>query len=1080
MDPLKAAKKRKLTDKAVPDAFLQLPEFAEDSQMYQNLLETERRLDWTMMRKKVEVQDALSRNPTTTRTLRMFLSHTVSGQIWQVGESSADGAEPTVNFETGQGIPAWALKIEGRLLEIPNQRSRDRVPPRKFSTFIKRMVVELERDPALYPDGNIMEWPRAPNSQPPLDGFTVRRTGDQPTRIRIIMHLEQMPEQYKVSPDLGNILGIKEDSRIGVIHTLWNYIKIHGLQDKVDRRRIRADDSLRPIFGGDGIAFQQLPELVNRYLMPPDPIVLHYSINPGVAPPERPMAWDIEVKMEDTSLKSRMAAVIHTSKESAQDLAKLDDEIALLTQSLHNAHTKRNFLQEFADDPAQFIQKWLASQSRDLESILGSGPSEGATIRAEELRRSDFFRLPWVEEAVAVQEGRQLGKLRQWAGEKISSRDKTIVTDEFKEIEQDIDLRKEGIIQLQAASEAYQHALSKKKESSAVQENEKLMPLDALGIVMIMHGEEFGDDSAFGTSLVKMGRAHCKVATIQEAYALTFQDTFIASCEHYLQDIKDYEHQRKKLESRRLSYDAAITKLEKIKTSKKDKEKEKKEAEDELQSARLRYEETSEDVRARMQSIQENEIQQLRELTTFLDLELNFVRQYHEVLKDVKSNWCTESTLTKFENQRANSRTHVFPRPTEEPSPNPLRSKRSTLSTSSAAIASSNDSDEEPISRRNSQRKSDAGGKETSRPISRASRNRSDISGVTDVGETAKADKGSKRMSVTGWASGAVSTITGRGKKDRDNFAALGNDGIVHEVTKPTDHPRSPSSRSISRKSPSIKSREIDSSPKVPIQILKPPSLQDKKLVRALYDFSGSSDELSFRAGDEITVINEVLDDWWLGALNDGRKGLFPTSYIESATKSSKQTSPNIPSSRGHSPYSSEGFSHREDDSDDDVEKMLRGRPLEQSHSGYVFDTESVTSTVAEEEEEARLMPPKSDDEEFIHRPMRSDSPQLLPPSITSKRSDPGITIKRPPPPPPPRRSTNTLKAPPLPERTRRSQSNSPLPKMASTPASSYNSPHGVDVSPFDSLMDVSARCTEFEQHPHERRGMCSDCFQLH
>lgn len=66
------------------------------------------------------------------------------------------------------------------------------------------------------------------------------------------------------------------------------------------------------------------------------------------------------------------------------------------------------FLESFADDPAKFIQTWLESQSRDLESILGSGPSEGATIRAEELRRSDFFRLPWVEEAVAIQEGMRL------------------------------------------------------------------------------------------------------------------------------------------------------------------------------------------------------------------------------------------------------------------------------------------------------------------------------------------------------------------------------------------------------------------------------------------------------------------------------------------------------------------------------------------------------------------------------------------------------------------------------------------------------------------------------------------------
>lgn len=53
-------------------------------------------------------------NGQATRTLRVFLSHTVSGQPWQ----QADGVQPEVNVETGEGVPAWQLKIEGRLLEV--------------------------------------------------------------------------------------------------------------------------------------------------------------------------------------------------------------------------------------------------------------------------------------------------------------------------------------------------------------------------------------------------------------------------------------------------------------------------------------------------------------------------------------------------------------------------------------------------------------------------------------------------------------------------------------------------------------------------------------------------------------------------------------------------------------------------------------------------------------------------------------------------------------------------------------------------------------------------------------------------
>lgn len=62
-------KRRKLTDKTVPNAILQSPEFSVDSQMYQDLLNMERKLDWTMTRKRVEVQDALGRPMTVGPTI---------------------------------------------------------------------------------------------------------------------------------------------------------------------------------------------------------------------------------------------------------------------------------------------------------------------------------------------------------------------------------------------------------------------------------------------------------------------------------------------------------------------------------------------------------------------------------------------------------------------------------------------------------------------------------------------------------------------------------------------------------------------------------------------------------------------------------------------------------------------------------------------------------------------------------------------------------------------------------------------------------------------------------------------------
>ncbi|KAG8215420.1 hypothetical protein J3R82DRAFT_9028 [Butyriboletus roseoflavus] len=639
---------------------------------------------------------------------------------------------------------------------------------------------------------------------------------------------------------------------------------------------------------------------------------------------------------------------------------------------------------------------------------------------------------------------KQLGKLRQWAGEKIYSRDKTVVVGgDLKELEQDIELRKQGIIRLQAASEDYHHVLSKKKESPSSGEPDKLMPLDALGMVMVTHGEEYADDSFF--------------ATLQEAYGLTFRDTFITTCDKFAQDIRDYEYQRKKLDSRRLSYDAAITKLDKIKSCKKEKEKERREAEDELQRCRLRLgsEETSEDVRSRIQAIQENEILQLRELTNFLDIQLNFARQYFEILDDVKASWCDELTLTKFEDMRVNPQSGTFSFADDDKYPT-IQTKRSTLSNRTSSV----ESEEGPGARTPLRRKSDA--ETLSRPTSRASRKRSDSS-VTAVGSES-APKLIKRMSVTGWASNAVSSIAGLGKKDRDTFTALMNED-EEDGADTVDVPRPSSSRSLSRKSPKVKPADLPiESLKTNGRILKSLSQQERKLVKALYDFSGSSDELSFRAGDEITVIHEVLDDWWLGMRKDGRKGLFPAIFTEPVSKSRQSST--FESKSSHSAYG---------DQMDDKESIQDYMNPPHSANSLGFDTRSVTSTVPDEEEERYLMPVKPSDGEDIFPAPRRNSPPIAP-AILWNRTNSDIPKRPPPPPPPPRRSTVTATTPLIPDRRLQTEN----PSSARVYLAAPNGTPGWDVSPFDSLEDTSSYCNSFEQHPYERKGLCKNCFRMH
>ncbi len=52
----------------------------------------------------------------------------------------------------------------------------------------------------------------------------------------------------------------------------------------------------------------------------------------------------------------------------------------------------------------------------------------------------------------------------------------------------------------------------------------------------------------------------------------------------------------------------------------------------------------------------------------------------------------------------------------------------------------------------------------------------------------------------------------------------------------------------------------------------------------ALYQFDAENEnELSFQAGDVITLLSQLDENWYEGELN-GATGIFPTSYVEIMT----------------------------------------------------------------------------------------------------------------------------------------------------------------------------------------------------
>lgn len=59
----------------------------------------------------------------------------------------------------------------------------------------------------------------------------------------------------------------------------------------------------------------------------------------------------------------------------------------------------------------------------------------------------------------------------------------------------------------------------------------------------------------------------------------------------------------------------------------------------------------------------------------------------------------------------------------------------------------------------------------------------------------------------------------------------------------------------------------------------------------AEYDFEGEEEkDLHFKAGQKIQVIKIRDNNWWLGATEDGLKGLFPINFMKRDEQLNKLT----------------------------------------------------------------------------------------------------------------------------------------------------------------------------------------------
>ncbi|CAO3629550.1 unnamed protein product [Mucor hiemalis] len=280
---------------------------------------------------------------------------------------------------------------------------------------------------------------------------------------------------------------------------------------------------------------------------------------------------------------------------------------------------------------------------------------------------------------------------------------------------------------------------------------------------------------------------------------------YLEKLEEGLTMFKEYSNLRKKLESRRLDYDAKLGRLQKSK-------KEKPELEQELQASKMKYEDSEYDVIQKMATLQEFEDEHCEALQQFLEIQYEYFNRSLEALNEVRSNW--GQPLPSAARQTTNLRLN-----------NLSRTSSNNSSTMNEEITRS---PRLPLSRKAS---------------------------AVEVAPPSSLNSNGRRI--------------------------------------PTQRSLSFSDREENYQQPS---RTLVPPPVLPRRQSQAStgSITQRK---AVYDFAGDNvDELSFRTGELISVIEEVDEGWWLGEIGD-RRGIFPVNYTELiVSHSSAAGPPSMPS----------------------------------------------------------------------------------------------------------------------------------------------------------------------------------------
>ncbi|XP_035861383.1 endophilin-A2-like isoform X1 [Sander lucioperca] len=229
---------------------------------------------------------------------------------------------------------------------------------------------------------------------------------------------------------------------------------------------------------------------------------------------------------------------------------------------------------------------------------------------------------------------KQFYKASQLVSEKVGGAEGTKLDEDFKDLERRADVTSKAVVEvINKTSEYLQPNPATRAKLSMLNTVSKMrgqvkspgypQPEGLLGECMTKYGRDMGEDTNFGGALTDIGESMKRMAEIKDSLDIDVKQNFIDPLQAVAEkDIKDIQYHLKKLEGRRLDYDYKKKRQGKIQ-------------DDEIRQALEKFHESKEMAEGSMYNLLETDVEQVSQLSSFVESLLQYHRQATQVLEEL-------------------------------------------------------------------------------------------------------------------------------------------------------------------------------------------------------------------------------------------------------------------------------------------------------------------------------------------------------------------------------------------------------------------------------------------------------------